>query len=241
MILVLNVDLMKYFLIAALLLAGYLFLLKTAASRMANKRLTLTLAVVLLALYAAITVPMLIILHQMGNSNFVLLAIMVLLSSGILLVAIYALFRDFWQIKKRALILFVLYLLPVAYVTIFSRSEGHSRAILLRFDSIHDAIQTKSLEPLRHAFLNAIMFIPIGFLLPPVNSEKLDSFMIIGALGLSLSTTIEATQMLLRIGQCDVEDIAANTLGTLIGLVMYRVYAHFTHKDDEEEYEYEEE
>ena len=232
-----NVDLMKYLLMVVLLVAGYLFLLKATASRMPNGRPTLMLSGILLGIYATIVIPLLIILNQMGNSNFVLLAIIIMLSACVLLIAIYGLFRDFWQIRKRFLLLFLIYLLAVGYVTLFSRSEGHSRAILLRFDSIHDAVQQKSLEPLRHVFLNAIMFIPIGILLPPINDEKLDSFMFVGALGLSLSTAIEATQMLLRIGQCDVEDIVANTVGAVLGLIFYKLYKSFFRREEEEEEE----
>jgi glycopeptide antibiotics resistance protein len=42
-------------------------------------------------------------------------------------------------------------------------------------------------------------------------------------LGMLLTTIIETTQLLMRNGQCDLEDLAANTVGALLGLLLYKL------------------
>ena len=242
-----NVDMMKYVMMGLLLLSGYFFLLHAISKRTPNKSSMPLLSIVLFVIYAALSVPLLLILNQMGNSSFVLLTLLVLLACSVLLIALYSMIRNFQNLNKPALVLFILYMLALSYITLFSREEGHSRAILLRFDSISEAISKHSLEPLRHVFLNAIMFIPIGFFLPLIDHDNLNHFMYVGPMGLMITTLIEATQMFLKIGQCDIEDIVANTLGALLGLVAYKVFRIFVpreeeeYEDDEEEEEEEEE
>ena len=67
-------------------------------------------------------------------------ALLILLSCCVLFVALYGLITHFRDLNKKMLLLFILYLLMVSYVTIFSREEGHSRAILLRFDQLIDIL-----------------------------------------------------------------------------------------------------
>lgn len=236
-----NIDVMTYALMGFLLLCGYLFFLHAMSSRINNKKSMPLLAFVLLLVYGAVTVPLMLVLNQMGSSSFVLLALMLLLSCSVMFMALYGLVHNFRELNKKMLILFILYLLMVAYVTIFSREEGHSRAILLRFDQLREAIRIKSLEPLQHSLLNALMFIPLGLIFPLIRPARLAKITYVGAIGLMLSTGIEATQMFLRIGQCDIEDIAANTAGAVLGIILYKIGALLFFKNLEEEEDDEEE
>lgn len=69
--------------------------------------------------------------------------------------------------------------------------------------------------------LNLVLFAPIGFLLP-CGWRGFDCVPRSVAFGFSLSLAIELSQMLnFRI--TDVDDLVANTLGTLLGLLVYRV------------------
>ena len=72
--------------------------------------------------------------------------------------------------------------------------------------------------------MNVAMFVPIGFLFPLILPEKLNKLSLVIPLGLMLTTLIETTQMLLRMGQCDLEDLVANTVGAIIGLLLYRMF-----------------
>ena len=231
----LNTDVMKYVLMGILLLCGYVFLLHSISGRLSTKKSMPALSIVLFVIYAVLAVPLMIILNQMGSSSFVLLALLMLLSCFVLFTLIYGLIRDFSELNRSMLVLFVLYVLAVSYFTIFNREEGHSRAILLRFDSLQEAIRSGSLEPLQHVWLNVVMFIPIGILFPLVRPSRLSNIFYVGTLGLMMSTIIETTQMFLKIGQCDVEDIIANTLGAIIGVVLFKAYARFFRRNDDDE------
>ena len=239
----LNTDVMTYALMGFLLLCGYLFIFRAMCSRISSKKALPLLAFVLLVVYAAVVIPLMIVLSQMGSNSFMLLALLMLSACSVLFVALYGLFVNFKYLNKKMLVLFILYLLIVSYLTIFSREEGHSRAILLRFDQLREAIRIKSLEPLQHLFLNAIMFVPLGVLFPLIRPSRLAKMTYVAALALMLSTIIEATQMFMTIGQCDIEDIAANTAGAVIGIILYKVGAafYFRNRSDEDEDEDEDE
>ena len=122
------------------------------------------------------------------------------------------------------LLLFLLYLLMVSYITVFSRRGRYQSEILLKFDSIEEAIRRRSLEPLQHLWLNVVLFVPIGILFPMIEPRKLDQLSYVFPLGMLLTTLIETTQLMLHIGQCDLEDMVANTLGACLGLLIYRLY-----------------
>ena len=192
------------------------------------------LGVVLLVVYALIAGPTLYIIAQFGSISLILLALLLLFACIVLFFSLYGLLHFWGDLNKGMLLLFFLYLVGVSYATIFSREEGHSRAILLRFDQLQEAIRKGSLEPLRHSFLNALMFVPLGFLFPMINRDNLARLLYVGPMGLMLSTSIEAIQMFLQIGQCDLEDIISNTLGAIVGLLLYKVYLYLFRRDLEE-------
>lgn len=218
-----NADTMQLAMVAILLLCGYFYLYQAVARRTANKSSLVVIAIVLLGVYLLITVPVVMIISDLGDISFVLFGVLLLLSCIVLFAGLYGIMRDFRKIHKGMLMLFILYTLMIAYITIFSREEGHSTDVLLTFDSVREAIDTHSLEPLQHVILNAAMFIPLGMLFPLIRPGVLDKFSYVAPLGMMMTTLIEATQMLLKKGQCDIEDIVANTLGTIIGLVLFKI------------------
>ena len=240
-----NTDIIKYLFMGITLLCGYIFIFQSISRRTPNKKSLPLLGILLFVIYAIVAVPLMMVIDSMGNTSFVMLALLLLISCFVLALALFGLIRNFRELDKRMLVLFILYALAVSYVTIFSRSEGHSRAIMLRFDAFREAMRTNSLEPLEHAMLNAIMFVPLGVLFPLIRRGYLDRWSYVGMLGLMLSTLIEMTQMILTIGQCDIEDIVANTAGALIGLLGYKLFMLFfgrrLEEDDEEDEEDEEE
>ena len=228
---------MKYILIAVMLIGGYFFLLQIIAEHTENKRSIPTLSLVLLVVYVLIAGPILFIIGQFGSISLILLSLLLLFACIVLFFSLYGLLHYWENLNKGVLLLFLLYLAMVSYVTIFNREEGHSRAILLRFDALQAAVRKGSLEPLRHAFLNALLFIPLGFLFPMINRDSLARLLYVAPMGLMLSTTIEAVQMFLRIGQCDLEDILSNSMGAVVGLILYKVYLYLFRRDLEEEEE----
>ncbi len=68
----------------------------------------------------------------------------------------------------------------------------------------------------REVFLNILLFLPLGYLLPFV-SKKLRNPFFITLIGFLCSLATECAQFYTRLGTFQVDDLVCNTLGTLIG------------------------
>ena len=219
-------NIMQIILIAILLLCGYFYLFQAVAKRTANRAALPVIAILLLFIYAGISVSLILVIGRTSSMDFVFMALLILISFIGLSALALGLVRNFRALNRTALTLFILYLLMLGYVTIFSRSERRTTEVLLRFDSVEESIRKRSLEPLEHLWLNVVMFVPMGLLFPAID-DRLNKLMYVLPLGLITSTIIETTQLLMRLGQCDLEDLAANTLGACIGLLCFRLYRRF--------------
>ena len=218
-----NTGLMQIILIAILLLCGYFYLYQAVAKRTANRAALPLISILLLLIYAVISVALILIIGQSNSLDFVFLALLILMACIGGFAMVLGLFRNFRVIHKGMLVLFILYMLMVGYITIFSRSERRTTEVLLRFDSIEEALRLRSAEPLQHLWLNIVMFIPVGLLFPFID-ERLNKWSYVLPMALMFTTLIETIQLLLRRGQCDVEDLVANTVGACIGLLLFRLY-----------------
>ena len=217
-----TIDSMQLLLIVILLLCGYFYLFQAVAKRASSRSSIPMLAVVLLVVYLLISLPLVLIISQMGGLSFVFLALLILAAFFGVFAFFVFIIRHFGELNKTALVMFFLYLLMVSYVTVFSR-KGHVQTdILLSFDSIEEAINRHSFEPLQHLWLNIVMFVPIGALFAAIH-PRLARLSVVLPLGMLLTTIIETTQLLMRNGQCDLEDLAANTLGACMGLLLFKL------------------
>ena len=79
---------------------------------------------------------------------------------------------------------------------------------------------------------NIIWFIPFGFLLPFLTGRPKTVPMILLS-GFLLSFAIEFSQYAFGTGDTELDDLVLNTLGTLLGFLIYRVYTHRKKKADE--------
>lgn len=72
--------------------------------------------------------------------------------------------------------------------------------------------------------LNIVLFLPLGFLLPLIwpENDRLGRVLLFGA---ALSLVIELSQ-LLNIRSTDIDDLLLNTLGALLGFLLFRLYRH---------------
>lgn len=72
---------------------------------------------------------------------------------------------------------------------------------------------------------NIALFIPVG-ILAPACFQKLDrKIWLVLLIGLIFSSCIEFAQLVLHIGQVQISDLFCNTVGTLIGALVYLVSA----------------
>lgn len=69
--------------------------------------------------------------------------------------------------------------------------------------------------------LNMVLFLPLGFLVPLIFRNK-DRLLSILGLGLAFSLLIELSQML-SFRATDVDDLIMNTLGAVLGFLIYKV------------------
>jgi glycopeptide antibiotics resistance protein len=69
---------------------------------------------------------------------------------------------------------------------------------------------------------NVLAFAPFGFLLP-ILEKKYRKFFITAFLGLTFSLFVETLQLYLKVGIFDVDDILMNTLGGILGYLMYKL------------------
>ena len=214
---------MQLLLIVILLLCGYFYLFQAVARRAASRASIPLLAVVLLGVYLLISLPLVLIISQMGGMSFAFLALLILAAFLGVYAFISFVIKNFRDCNKTALVMFFLYLLMVSYITVFSRRGKVQTDILLSFDSIQEAMNRHSLAPLQHLWLNIVMFVPIGALFAAIH-PSLARFSAVLPLGMLLTTIIETTQLLMRNGQCDLEDLVANTVGALLGLLVFRMY-----------------
>ncbi len=139
------------------------------------------------------------------------------------------------SIKYRKVVyytLFMAYIFFLLYLVFFSKDYGrdivHNHFNLIPFKSIIEFI----LDPAdARAFWvnivgNIVSFLPMGFFLPLVIS-RLNKIVRTTAVVLFISTIIEINQYIFKVGVFDVDDIILNTLGGLIGFLIYRVIREY--------------
>ncbi len=129
-------------------------------------------------------------------------------------------------------ILFVLYLAALLYLVFFSEME--QRGFLVKEDYTYNLTPFKEIKRylfygrqigIRGVFLNLwgniIGFMPLGFFLPIISRRCRKYWYDTVLCAYLLSFGIEMTQLLLRAGSCDVDDIILNTLGGLFGYIAF--------------------
>ncbi|HHX11893.1 MAG TPA: VanZ family protein [Clostridiales bacterium] len=140
--------------------------------------------------------------------------------------------------KKRLLtrfgwILFYLYIILLFYFLFLSERYGRDhpsdelRYNLVFFQEIKRFIQYRHLLGFENFVVNilgnVIAFAPFGFLLP-ILKESYRSFFVITFLSMFFSLSIELIQLTTRVGIFDVDDILLNTLGGVLGYIIFLVF-----------------
>ncbi len=213
-------TLLSIIMICLLVAVCYLFVLWTLKQHYELKNTFPAVAMILLFLFVLFG-AVLIFIATVINAELVLMTVLLMIALVTVCAAIAFVARNFRSINKGCLLLLICYLLAVGYITVFSRTTaGDHRISLFRTDLFMKAIQMRSAEPLRHVFLNCALFIPIGFLMPLVQPEKLRHIVKVILLSMTLSILIETIQLLTQIGQADLTDVTFNTLGGIMGYLI---------------------
>lgn len=123
---------------------------------------------------------------------------------------------------------FGLYILGVFYLTYAGTLYNLYRyGISFNAEQLNLLPFSREIDPVGY-FENVLLFIPFGFLLPLIwtNMNKMKYVLLSGA---SFSLLIEVSQ-LFNNRQTDVDDLLMNTLGTLAGFLLFKLYAVVTNR-----------
>lgn len=142
-------------------------------------------------------------------------------------------------------LLFVVYVMSMLYFLLFAEGFGRMEARttytynLEFFKEIKRYIKWAAVsENGRHHMMlnvwgNIICFVPFGFLIPII-LKKARSGVKIFIMTFLFSFTVEIIQLLLRVGSFDVDDLVLNTLGGVIGYIMFFIMACIVKKREKE-------
>lgn len=127
-------------------------------------------------------------------------------------------------------IVFVIYLGVLAYFLFFSEHYGRHivhteyRYNLTLFLELKRFIKYRELLGIESFVVNIIgnifAFTPFGFILPIISSDK-RKLIRVTTLTFIFSLTIELLQLFLKVGIFDVDDLLMNTLGGVIGYLIF--------------------
>lgn len=137
-------------------------------------------------------------------------------------------------------LLFIIYMCVLVYVVFFAEAMGRTpqdgyvynltplKEIKRFMKYIWDNDALGRVARL-NIFGNIIAFIPFGIYLPYTSESKL-GFISTFLYTFSLSLTIELVQLITKVGSCDVDDIILNTLGGVIGYILWYIYTKLRKK-----------
>ncbi|MDE5558724.1 MAG: VanZ family protein [Ruminococcus sp.] len=123
--------------------------------------------------------------------------------------------------------MFIIYILNVLSLTFIVRETmilrtPENRGVILQpFREVNAMLhQPNHFFWFMQIFLNIILFIPLGFLLPMI-SERFRSLWITAVIGFIFSAGIETMQYITGRGLTEVNDVINNTAGALVGYILY--------------------
>lgn len=137
------------------------------------------------------------------------------------------------SIKIMGTILFILYILALVYFLFFAESYGRADTVehgyrynLTPFKEIRRFWIYRDKLGIFAVFANicgnVIGFIPFGMILPLINRNTRGVFFI-GVSGFTISLCVEVIQLICKVGCFDVDDLILNTLGAVIGYMIFAV------------------
>lgn len=122
------------------------------------------------------------------------------------------------SIRRIGHICFFCSLLAILTITLFTRNGDQDTSIRMEFLWAYSGDEN-AIYWWHHALLNAALFAPFGaslYLLGGKNPLTKTQGILVGMM---LSTLIELLQLIFHLGQCDINDIMFNTLGTATGFL----------------------
>lgn len=127
------------------------------------------------------------------------------------------------QFNKYALLVLTLYVSAVFYMTVFSREKDE--ILVYNFEIFWSyKLALRDVGYLEEIVLNILLFVPLGIIgASLIKNEKKYLYGIVLGIGGLISACIEILQYKLQCGLSETDDIISNTLGIILGIVIWRV------------------
>ncbi len=128
-------------------------------------------------------------------------------------------------------VLFFLYLAALIYFLFFADQYGRTSGAEMRYNFIpfveirRFLKYRKTLGPeavFLNVYGNVLGFLPFGLFLPMLH-RHFRRFPRTVSVCLLFSCAVELTQLVTRRGSCDVDDVILNTLGGILGYLLFRI------------------
>ena len=135
------------------------------------------------------------------------------------------------KLTRNVFIIYIIGVLSLTFIvreTMILRTPDNRGVILEPFREVDTMLhQPNHFFWFMQIFLNILLFVPFGFLLPMI-SERFRSFGLTTVIGFIFSAGIETMQYITGRGLTEVDDVINNTAGALIGYVIYEImmYLH---------------
>lgn len=123
-------------------------------------------------------------------------------------------------LRYSAILLLVEYIFLLFCSTVIFRSYNESQGHDFHPFWSYKAIQEGRAELLPENIMNVVVFVPVGILLGSLLRVK-GSWLIALLIGLGISVSIEAMQFFFHRGFAETDDVMHNTLGCLLGFMVY--------------------
>ena len=136
------------------------------------------------------------------------------------------------KIQWGPVVFLIIYLMVLAYVCFWSEGYGRTDVQniyrynlipfkeIMRFYTYRELVGVEAF--LLNLFGNVLAFIPFGVMVPIVRRKNRKFLRVLGMTFL-LSLFIECIQLIFRVGSFDVDDLILNTLGGVIGYIVFCV------------------
>ena len=115
-------------------------------------------------------------------------------------------------------VLFICYMIGFVYLTFLNRNGERIVFRLNPFGVIYKEINNGDFP--YETLLNILLCIPLGMMLPFLTNRNV-SYKYAAIFGVSVSFCTELLQLITRLGEFETKDLITNTIGTIIGLVIY--------------------
>lgn len=138
------------------------------------------------------------------------------------------------RLKNAGRILFLLYIVLALYFLFFSEFFGRTstyeefRYNIVLFKEINRFWTYRYRLGIGVVLVNilgnVLCFVPFGMLVPMITKRKtLKNVFVVTLLAFLFSLAVEVSQLLMRVGSFDVDDLLLNTIGGFIGYIIYIV------------------